>query len=942
MTQGLTVPELEPVPSPITGTDEMVFYRAPGPLRRAAASAVQSFFIAGTEAAAAAAAADAIATAADRVQTGLDVVATAADRVQTGLDAAAAAASEATTTAAVVALSPWAPSVTVTGTERVRFKRLQMANVAMTEVLFVRNAARTAAPGLFTTIARNMSGVATILSLGTGTGGTGTYNVTAGTNCGSTTLTINGGTFTGSITAGVLTVTAVTSGTIIVGATITGSGIYKDVAAVGASGSTLSITGLSGVNTFTLFALNSSGIVGTIDVDVGTTTWTAPASNVSTDSRLDLNKTVVGTTAWVSEFGSRQTAAAAFAPGALKPFADGVTVSDNLRLRVRDLKVFDIFPGHTYSLATFIIDTNGLKKRLRIEVRDNDLGLVMCSESRSSIDNATVAEFVATLPEWITLTDVLVSSGNKRRTLAHIQLDLSAVTDTFSNLGSSSVLIHPDNVLTKDQQGDFLANDSATELVTCGASGADETTFDDAQTATYSLNWGSTNINGQPVSDLAAYDRRARIFLTDEATYTFTSTKLANFVEIEGQGRNTILSCAAPATAGAMEFHGTGKIRNVTITTAANNKYALHMDDVNRSVTANGQFTFQRKVLEGVTLINPAGSTVQVLGGGISSGEQWLLRGVSAINLNAAAAAAAIGIHNSGVRASVAGSLASPYAASVRIEGCDSPNLLGLELYSIAAGPVNTAVLVDNSFRVVRNGCNIADADSPDVARERYVWNIQGRYDGPVLFSDDGGQPVLATTAGQTPSGTAAALIFGTTDELGRGDLWIKTGTTKSLGARLGDCSSVSKALTIGAQTHTFTTDLTAVANSTIITAINGSLTTYPVSEVDIQTEYVAPCQPQARMTNSTGATIPKGRFVKRTGASTVALAGVGDTIYGWTYREILNGLTGIVVTTRQIHQTQIEGASSSTGTWGLAANGLLDYGAATKIGSTMGSIVEF
>ena len=38
------------------------------------------------EAAAAAAAADALATAADRVQTGLDAVATAADRVQTGLD----------------------------------------------------------------------------------------------------------------------------------------------------------------------------------------------------------------------------------------------------------------------------------------------------------------------------------------------------------------------------------------------------------------------------------------------------------------------------------------------------------------------------------------------------------------------------------------------------------------------------------------------------------------------------------------------------------------------------------------------------------------------------------------------------------------------------------------------------------------------------------------
>ena len=50
------------------------------------------------EAAAAAAALDAIATAADRVQTGLDATATAADRVQTGLDATAAATSLASLT----------------------------------------------------------------------------------------------------------------------------------------------------------------------------------------------------------------------------------------------------------------------------------------------------------------------------------------------------------------------------------------------------------------------------------------------------------------------------------------------------------------------------------------------------------------------------------------------------------------------------------------------------------------------------------------------------------------------------------------------------------------------------------------------------------------------------------------------------------------------------
>jgi len=665
------------------------------------------------------------------------------------------------------------------------------------------------------------------------------------------------------------------------------------------------------------------------DITVGTTALTFAQIGIEVDTATQ----VAGL---LTDVASLETE-----PGRLKPFADGVTLSDNLRNRVRELYVFDAY--HTdYSLETFIIEVNGLKKRLRVVVRDNVAGVTACSESWSSADGATVADFVATLPEWLVLTDFLVSpSANKRRCLAHLRLDLSGITDVFSNLGSSSVLIHPDNIFTKDRQGNYLRDDTADVVITVGASGQDYTTYDDAYAALTSGNFGTTNINGQPVSNEASYKRRVRIFLTDAATYTHTKPVTPNFVEIDGVP-GAELYCASPSTAGGLEMHGTGKIRNIRVRVGSTSKYALHMDDVNRCVTANGQFTFQRKLLEGVTLVNPAGSTVQVLGGGISSGEQWILRGVNAINLNAAATAAAIGVHNMGVVTSVPGSIASPYSASVIVEGGSSPNLLGLDFYSVAGGPTNNLILGNANFPMIRNGCNIADVDAPDLARSRYVWNIVGLYDGPVFFEDGNGQPVLATTAGQTPSGTAAALIFGTVDELGRGDLWIKNGTTKSLGARLGDCSSVSKALTIGAQTHTFTTNLTAASNTDIISAINGSITTHPVSEVDIKTEYVAPCQPQARMTNSTGATIPKGRFVKRTGASTVALAGPGDTIFGWTYREILNGSTGIVVTSRKVHETQIEGASSSTGAWGLAANGLLDYGAATAVGSTMGSVVEY
>jgi hypothetical protein len=67
---------------------------------------------------AASAEADAIATAADRVQTGLDAVATAADRVQTGLDATAASgsATAAAASAGTIAMTSWASwSPTING-----------------------------------------------------------------------------------------------------------------------------------------------------------------------------------------------------------------------------------------------------------------------------------------------------------------------------------------------------------------------------------------------------------------------------------------------------------------------------------------------------------------------------------------------------------------------------------------------------------------------------------------------------------------------------------------------------------------------------------------------------------------------------------------------------------------------------------------------------------
>jgi hypothetical protein len=92
---------------------------------------------------------------------------------------------------------------------------------------------------------------------------------------------------------------------------------------------------------------------------------------------------------------------------------------------------------------------------------------------------------------------------------------------------------------------------------------------------------------------------------------------------------------------------------------------------------------------------------------------------------------------------------------------------------------------------------------------------------------------------------------------------------------------------------------------------------------------------------NNSGGTLMAGRFVKRTGTRTVAYAGPGEAIYGWLPADIADGADGVVVIGNMIADNYITGASAGSGQWGLAANGLLDYGAGTKLGSTFGNVVQ-
>jgi len=93
-------------------------------------------------------------------------------------------------------------------------------------------------------------------------------------------------------------------------------------------------------------------------------------------------------------------------------------------------------------------------------------------------------------------------------------------------------------------------------------------------------------------------------------------------------------------------------------------------------------------------------------------------------------------------------------------------------------------------------------------------------------------------------------------------------------------------------------------------------------------------------VTNSTGSSIPAGRAVKYSGARTVALCGAGEKPDGWTVAEIANGAIGDINTARRIATAYLDGATASTGDWGLNASGQIDYAAATKLGRTMNGVV--
>jgi hypothetical protein len=702
----------------------------------------------------------------------------------------------------------------------------------------------------------------------------------------------------------------------------------------------ISTTAYTGPVELTMAAVGGSGITGTVVIDFTdptAMTVNSPSSSAAMYQRRAINpKCIVNGTARTANLNVVIHAAlntnSTLTTGLKLPFSDEMD-TDYLRKVVKGIWLYGVDKTHDYILSVFDITDLGATCRLRATIHDLTLAADACAFSLTN-SSADLATFIPTIPTSIKLTDATVTP--KTQIYAVLDLDTSDAITGAGNITSTTMAqagIHVASLYPAELTADYLDRDHWHEVIPVGAG----QTYTTLRTAVESLYVGV----GDARCNRSHYHHRILIDLVDDATYDATYLTVPEFVEVRGNGvGRTFIEKENEDTDALLEAHYDTKFRDLTIISDTLVEYCIHSD--NSNVKSIGGVAQNRRLSQSFKRMVLRGGATQngwLFGCGISSGQTILMDDVVLEHLNPSVSQAALGVHNTGPTISVPDvplSYKPPLLDLRRVRSPDSTTV-ALYLQSLGAGAVARCVLGNCSFSLVQQAVASGELDT-DLAASRYEWEIGGVYSGPILQSD-ADMLVLGTTAGQTPTGTAAALIFGTTDELGRGDKWIKTGTTKSLGARLGDCSSVNKTLTIGGQTHTFNADHTAQSNATLIAAINASLTTYPVAEVNIQYEIYPDTGYTRRMLNSTGATIAAGKFVKRTGANTIALADGTDDIYGFVYRSILNGLAGNVVVSKRIHGAYITGAAGD-GKFGVTA-GLLDYGAATKVGYVCASIVN-
>jgi len=708
------------------------------------------------------------------------------------------------------------------------------------------------------------------------------------------------------------------------------------------------VSSYSGLKEFSLISLNSSGITGTLVINFTTApaNWAIYSQTYSTTgiNALAFGSSTASDASVNSKIDAKFNANSLLTSGLKVPFVDEMT-TELLRKCVKEIWMYGCDPTHDYIINGFSVEQfAGLPlTRFLFTIHDLTSGLNVCRYSYSIASaSETVSQFAAMVPKQVKLSDAAIS--NKSNIYAVATLDLSQYPSFSANAYTTMVQagISKKRTLSDEQISDYLQRDIWHERIPVGAG----QTYTTLRAAVESLHISPAD----KTCNRSHYNNQILIDLIDDGTYNATFLEIPEFVSVRGNGVDrTIIVKENNDTDAMLEAHKETKFLDCTIVSDTGDggswagEYCIHSDDVNRASLPEGkqQNRRLRQLFKRMKLVAGENQNTWIFGCGVSSGETIKFEDVIAEHLNPNASTAAFGFHNTGPTISFPTIPNSYKPFLVEMSGCRSPDntQFGVYLQTLEPTAVGRLVLNNCDFNLIFQTIAGSGEVVTDKAKDRFGWEIGGVHAGPIFQSDPEGMIVLATTPGAAVSGTAAAVIFGAVDELGRGDLWVKTGTTKSLGARLGDCSTVNKTLTIAGQSHVFNTNLTAVSNSTIIAAINASITNNPVSEKDIQLEIYPNTGFTRRMLNSTGATIQAGRFVKRTGAKTIAPASGDDDIYGFVYRDILNGKTGNVVIKRKIYSAYLSGATSE-GKFGIT-NGLVDYANATRKGFVAGGIIN-
>jgi hypothetical protein len=693
-----------------------------------------------------------------------------------------------------------------------------------------------------------------------------------------------------------------------------------DVASFSSSGASY-----TGQVEFTLSEVGASGISGAVVIDFtgAAAIWGIYAGSAATLIRMDTHETSAADTLHYQALAANVvTANAEMTEGLKLPFIDDLN-NDFIRRLIKDVHLYGADLTHAYIFSEVEVQDF----RCSFTIYDLTAGVAVCKQSVVE----AIPDYNALEPIW-RLDQGTLLDAVYRGMYAVIRIDWSeATTGTRAYTLATESGINATKVFSEEVICDYLELDHRHEIIKVAAG---STALRDAMEDFYDASG--------PTCARASYHHRPLLALGEGNFYGTYLTKPA-FIDITGKGiGRTFIYRENTDPHALFEFHLEGKLADCTLISETAGEYPLHSDDSNRESIKGGlQVRNLRQSFKRVHFVGGAAQDGPLFGCGISSGQTILFEDCIADHLNVAATSAAYFFHNVGPTIATPLLGVSKDPARVIMRGCRSSDVTEQVVYlqSLEPGPLCSLELHGCEFNMIYETIAGGGEVVTDLATDRFGWCVSGVHAGPIVRVDPEGSLVLRTTPGAAVSGTAAALIFGAVDELGRGNKWVKTGTVKSLGARLGDCSSVSKALTIGAQTHTFNTNLTAASNATILAAMNATLTSNPVTEVDIQKEFMHDTGYTRRMLNPTGSTIAAGKFVKRTGANTIALATGDDDIFGCVHRDILDGLSGDVDIKRKVHTSYITGASSA-GKFGVTA-GLLDYGAAVKVGYIAGNIAH-